>query len=159
MLFTQMISYAIEVLALLAAVPAEKAVTSRQLALVLQIPPQYLSKVMTHLVKKKFVTSATGPTGGFSLAIEPSKVTLYRIMASLDAVQTLEDECVMGLGKCSSATPCALHDGWTAFKQGAIEKAQQLTLNEISGVLLTKLRVRFGDSKLTIQGLVESAIG
>lgn len=139
MLYPQSTAYAIEALGLLAALPPGKTIKVRELAQQLQIPEQYLAKVLSQLVRKKFVNSAKGPTGGFSLAVEPGNVTLYRIMAAMDSLGKLEDECCMGLRACSGETPCAFHDQWLKFKEQVIVRAQQLTLAELSQIVAGKL--------------------
>ena len=139
MLYPQSTAYAIEALGLLAALPPGKSIKVRELAQQLDIPEQYLAKVLSQLVRKKFVNSTKGPTGGFSLAVEPANVTLYRIMAALDSLSKLEDECCMGLRVCSPVTPCAFHDHWLKFKEQVIAKAQQLTLADLSRLVVGKL--------------------
>ncbi len=139
MLYPQSTAYAIEALGLLAALPPGKSIKVRELAQQLEIPEQYLAKVLSQLVRKKFVNSTKGPTGGFSLAVEPGNVTLYRIMAAMDSLSKLEDECCMGLRVCSPATPCAFHDQWLKFKEQVIAKAQQLTIADLSRLVVDKL--------------------
>lgn len=110
---------------------------------------------MTQLVKKKYISSSKGPTGGFELTINPEKITLYRVMASLDSLTPLEEDCVMGLGRCSAETPCAFHDRWTKFKEQVVSEAQQLTLKDLSKILLNKMRMRLGNQKLNFQELLQ----
>jgi Rrf2 family iron-sulfur cluster assembly transcriptional regulator len=97
-----------------------------------------MGKVLTELVKKKFIASTKGPMGGFRLSVDPTRVTLYRVLAALGGLSRLEDDCVMGLETCSDDVPCALHDEWQAFKKTAVYKAQQLPLSELSEIVLTK---------------------
>lgn len=134
-------------------------VKTRQLSEILGIPEQYLGKVMTQLVKKKYITSSKGPTGGFELAVDPEKVTLYRVMASLDSLTPLEEECVMGMGKCSSETPCAFHERWTKFKDQVIIEAQKLTLKDLSKILLNKVRLLKNNQRLSFQELIQNSNG
>lgn len=154
MIYLQATSYAIEALAFLAGLDPGTPVKTRQLSEILRIPEQYLGKVMTQLVKKKYISSAKGPTGGFELIVDPEKVTLYRIMASLDSLSPLEEDCVMGLGQCSSDTPCAFHDRWVKFKEQVVNEAQKLNLEDLSKILLNKMRVRLANQKLSFQELM-----
>lgn len=154
MIYPQATSYAIEALAFIAGLEPGTPVKTRQLSEVLDIPEQYLGKVMTQLVKKKYISSSKGPTGGFELTVDPERVTLYRVIASLDSLTPLEEDCVMGFGKCSSDTPCAFHDRWTKFKDQAIAEAQKLTLTDLSKILLNKMRQRKNNQRLSFQDLV-----
>ena len=65
MIYPQATSYAIEALAFIAGLEGGTSVKTRQLSEALDIPGQYLGKVMTQLVKKKYISSSKGPTGGF----------------------------------------------------------------------------------------------
>ncbi len=141
MLYPQSTAYIIEALGYLAALPAGRTIKARDLAQDLEIPEQYLAKILSQLVRKRFVTSTKGPNGGFALAVDPGKVTLYRIMAATDSLSSLEDECVMGLRSCSSATPCAFHHSWLEFKEQVVAKAQKLTLAELSKIVMAKLHL------------------
>ncbi|MBN4076575.1 Rrf2 family transcriptional regulator, partial [Gemmatimonas aurantiaca] len=114
-------------------------VKTRQIAETLEIPEHFLGKVMSQLVKKKLVSSAKGPSGGFALAVDPNKITLYRILATLDGLSVLEEDCVMGLNECSESTPCALHNYWVNFRAEAVQRAQKLTLTELADTIVRKL--------------------
>jgi Rrf2 family protein len=155
LLYQQSTAYAIEALAFLAGLPDGTAVKVRHLSKVLEIPEPYLSKVMTQLAKRKYIRSLKGPHGGFSLQVDPEKVTLYRVMASLDSLTPLEENCVMGLKRCSKETPCAFHDKWSEFKDQAIAEAQHITLAELSRILLQKMRFRCDRESLTFQDLLK----
>ncbi len=139
MIYSQATTYSLEALAYLASAPKNATIKVRDLAHTLSIPEYFLGKLLSQLVKKRFVTSSKGPTGGFSLAVDPGKITLYRILATIDSLATLEEHCVMGLKKCSDSAPCALHDSWCRFKHDAIKRAQDLTLTELSKIIIAKL--------------------
>jgi Rrf2 family protein len=139
LIYSQSTVYAVEALGYMTSLPAGKAVKAKDIAARLNIPEHFLGKVLSQLVKKKFISSTKGPTGGFSLLVNPSSITLYRILASLDALANLEDECVMGLKECSNEHPCAFHDRWTVFREEAIARAQRLTLTELSEIVMAKL--------------------
>jgi Rrf2 family protein len=156
LIYPQATSYAIEALAFIAGLGEGTSVKTRQISDILEIPEQYLGKVMTQLVKKKYISSSKGPTGGFELTVDPEKVTLYRIMASLDSLTPLEEDCVMGLGKCSSETPCAFHDRWSKFKEQVIAESQKLTLIDMSKILLNKMRMLKNNQRLSFPDLLAS---
>ena len=158
MIYPQATAYAIEALAFVAGLNVGTSVKTRQLSEILDIPEQYLGKVMTQLVKKKYLCSTKGPTGGFELEVDPDKITLYRVMASLDSLTPLEEDCVMGLGKCSSETPCAFHERWTKFKEQVTSESQKLTLTDLSNILLNKMRMRLNDQSLSFEGLLKSKV-
>jgi Rrf2 family transcriptional regulator, iron-sulfur cluster assembly transcription factor len=139
MIYSQATTYSLEALAYLASAPKSATIKVRDLARTLSIPEYFLGKLLSQLVKKRFVKSSKGPTGGFALDVDPTKITLYRILAAIDSLASLEEHCVMGLKKCSDDAPCALHDSWSTFKSAAIKRAQELTLAELSVIIVAKL--------------------
>ncbi len=147
MIYSQATTYSLEALAFLASAPKDATIKVRDLAKTLSIPEYFLGKLLSQLVKKRFVKSSKGPTGGFSLAVDPSKITLYRILAAIDSLTVLEEQCVMGLKKCTDETPCALHDSWVRFKKDAIKKSQELTLTELSKIIIAKLALEKQENK------------
>ena len=154
MIYPLATSYAIEALGFLTGLSHGSTVKTKQLAKILDIPEQYLGKVMTQLVKKKYIKSTKGPTGGFELAVDPDKITLYRLMVSLDSVAPLEENCVMGLGRCSDETSCAFHERWSRFKEQVVTEAQKLTLTDMSKILLNKIRFKMNAPKLNFSDLL-----
>lgn len=142
MIYPQSIVYALEALGLLAALEPDRSIKVKEIAKSLDIPEHYLGKVLTLLVRKKFVSSNKGPTGGFQLSPKTRNMTVYRLLASLDGLIALEDNCVMGLKKCSNETPCLLHESWLAFKQDATVKFQTLTLEDLSKIIMMKYNLQ-----------------
>ena len=141
MIYPQSTTYALEALGFMAALDPGATVKTRELAETLKIPEHFLGKVMSQLVKKRLISSSKGPTGGFALAVDPTKVTLYRILAALDSLSALEEDCVMGLSKCSDDKPCALHEAWRSFRDSAVSRAQKLTLSQLADVVTSKLNI------------------
>jgi Rrf2 family transcriptional regulator, iron-sulfur cluster assembly transcription factor len=141
LLYPQSTAYVIEALGFLASLPPGTSIKVRELAQKIEVPEQYLAKVLSQLVRKKFVKSTKGPNGGFSLTVDPNNVTLYRIMAATDSLTSLEDECVMGLRFCSGEAPCAFHENWLRFKEQVVSRAQNLTLADLSKIIIAKLQL------------------
>lgn len=76
----------------------------------LDVPRNYLSKILHALVKRGILASLRGPKGGFELAVPSSLVSLY------DVVEPFEDMerrmCLLGRSECSDETPCSVHGRW-----------------------------------------------
>ncbi len=138
MIYPRQVVYSLEALSYLASLETKRTVKVKDLAKNLDIPRHYLGKVLTELEKKRLVTSSKGPSGGFTLAVNPNSVTLYKILAALNGLEKLEDSCVMGLGRCHTDNPCVLHDLWSQFKDDTIRRTQDMTLGEFSEQLYHK---------------------
>lgn len=146
MIYPRQLVYSLKALGFMATQPAGKSMKVKELASQLDIPKHYLGKILTELVKKRFVNSTKGPSGGFVLAVNPNNVSVYRVMAELGALGKLEDSCVMGLAECSPEVPCALHEIWIEFKDSAVSRSQKLSLKEYSETLVKKLGMSDGNN-------------
>ncbi len=74
-------------------------VTTKQIADTLGASDNHLSKVMQRLVKSGFVKSNRGPSGGFTMAMDPNVITLYDIYEAIEGkIDT--NPCPFGKNEC-----------------------------------------------------------
>ncbi len=132
MIYPQSVSYAIESLSFLAGLKPNTFVKVRSIANELSIPEHYLGKIFTLLVRKKITVSAKGPTGGIALAHDPAKLTLYTILEALDALEQIEENCVLGLSSCSCNESCPFHNEWGKFKEKLSSISRKTTLASLA---------------------------
>lgn len=77
----------------------------------LDVPRNYLSKILHALAKGGVLTSTRGPGGGFRLARPAGDLKLSEIVGQFDDLPG-ESGCLLGRGECSDDDPCAAHDHW-----------------------------------------------
>lgn len=77
----------------------------------LDIPRNYLSKILHGLAKQGILRSTRGPAGGFRLAVSPEELTLQRIASVFDPIGPRRG-CLLGRPECSDANPCPAHPHW-----------------------------------------------
>lgn len=82
-----------------------------QVAEALDVPRNYLSKILHTLVKEGVLRSLRGPRGGFALARPSEEVTLYDVVGPFDDIEARRT-CLLGRRECSDAHPCAIHAHW-----------------------------------------------
>ncbi|MEO8949128.1 MAG: Rrf2 family transcriptional regulator [Mucilaginibacter sp.] len=71
-------------------------------------PMHFTGKILQTLVRKKTLSSAKGPNGGFY--VENGKTLfLIDIIRAIDG-NGLFSACVLGLEKCSATEPCPVHE-------------------------------------------------
>lgn len=75
----------------------------------LDVPRNYLSKVLHVLAREGVLDSMRGPTGGFWLGARADRLTLARVISPFDPI---EDRCLLIRRKCSETHPCTAHHGW-----------------------------------------------
>jgi len=67
----------------------------------LDLPGPFLGKIMQTLAKNKMLNSIKGPHGGFSLAKDPYKISLYDIVEIIDGTDVF-NECLIGIKICEN---------------------------------------------------------
>lgn len=90
---------AIHALTYLAENPKLQPVATRQVASALGASENHLSKVFQRLTKVGLVKPSRGPSGGFSLARDPSKITLLDIYEAIDGPLG-KSECLLKHPQC-----------------------------------------------------------
>lgn len=97
----------------------------------LNVPKQFLSKILQELVKNGLVKSSKGKLGGFYLSPANKKNSLRQIIEVFDG-DNLFCNCVMGLPSCSSDNPCPLHESASAFRLDLEKTLEEKTINEMA---------------------------
>lgn len=82
-----------------------------EIATALDIPRNYLSKILHRLTGAGLLTSSRGPTGGFRMAVRMDEVTLAQVVEAFDPA-VAEHRCLLGEERCSDDHPCPAHVRW-----------------------------------------------
>jgi Rrf2 family transcriptional regulator, iron-sulfur cluster assembly transcription factor len=106
--YGQTAAHAIAVVSYLAANTTRRA-RSEEIAEARGISKPLTAKLLTQLAAARFVTGQPGPGGGYTLAKNPSEVSLLDI-ASLFEQTGFPSLCPFGPGWCGNESPCPLHD-------------------------------------------------
>lgn len=92
---------------------AREPVTAGHLAEVLELPENFLSKLLYRLQQEGVLESRRGPGGGFRLARRPGEITLAAVVRPFDDVME-ERQCLLGRPECRDDAPCVAHEEWKA---------------------------------------------
>ena len=113
MVLSQTAIYAMKASVHLASVSGSGPVRVDDIATALDVPRNYLSKILLVLAKEGILDSTRGPHGGFELATSPDHLFLSTVVAPFDDIAG-GSNCLLGRERCSDADPCAAHDSWRA---------------------------------------------
>ncbi len=117
-MFSKSCQYAIRAVTYLAEQQGNvKNVGVKEIAESLQVPQQFLAKILQQLAKHNLITSMKGPGGGFYLGEANANVTLLDIVKTMDGKNTL-NTCILGKPSCSSEHPCPLHHHFYGCREG-----------------------------------------
>ena len=105
--------YALRAMLLIARPETARALRADEIADATGAPRNYMAKVLNAVAKAGLITSARGPTGGFTLAVPAGQITLGRVIDLFDTVP-LNSRCMLGNGPCDPSRPCRAHAAWQA---------------------------------------------
>lgn len=127
-MFSSTTEYALRAAVFLASQGGES-VSSDRISDATKVPPGYISKVMRDLVVARLVESQRGPNGGFTLARDPSAITVLDVVNAVTPIQRITS---CPLGNPTHLNLCPLHrrlDDAIASIEAAFK---QTTLAEVS---------------------------
>ena len=98
--------------ALYLAYQGEGVTTNRmEIARVMDIPDQFLSKIAPQLAKAQIIEIIQGAKGGYRLIISPDKLTMLDVVEAVIGEIFLND-CVIRPESCERAPACSAHQVW-----------------------------------------------
>jgi Rrf2 family protein len=111
LILSQSAVYALKAAMHLAEHEGDRAVRADDIAASLDVPRNYLSKILHVLARDGVLISLRGPTGGFRLSRDAGAMRLFEVVAPFDDF-TPTAACLLGRETCSDSTPCAAHARW-----------------------------------------------
>lgn len=120
--------YALRAMIYLGEREGEQRVRVEEIAEALDVPRNYLSKILHTLVKEGVLRSVRGPRGGFELAVPGATVSLYDVVAPFQEIEARQT-CLLGRKPCSDGDPCSVHQRWrdTATQVAAFFRGTKLS--------------------------------
>lgn len=122
--------YALRAVLYLADHHPDHLVGADELAQVLGVPRNYLSKTLHRLVHEGILDSARGKGGGFRLARDPRRLTLLQVVEPFDAISA-ERRCLLGRPTCDDRRPCPAHHRWKSVSTRVAEFFRKTTVAEL----------------------------
>jgi Rrf2 family protein len=105
-------------------------VAAAEVSEALEIPANYLGKILHELARAGVLDSCRGKRGGFALAIPPEQLSLLRVVSLFDRVGE-EPRCLLGRDECSDKSPCAAHQRWKGVSQQVTSFFQDTTVADL----------------------------
>jgi Rrf2 family protein len=107
-------------------------VRAQDVAAELEIPANYLAKILQSLARSGILVSERGRNGGFRLSRPPEQVTLMEVVEVFENLGTTR-QCLLGRGTCSDQNGCPAHDEWKAASAPAFRFFETRTLADLMG--------------------------
>ncbi len=110
-MLNQTAEYALRAIVHLAKQGPDATMQSGEIATAIDVPTNYLSKIMHQMASAGLLTSRRGRGGGFRLAHPAAKLTISDIVRPFDNL-TRYQSCLLGNPVCSDSTACEAHQRW-----------------------------------------------
>jgi len=137
-IFSKKCEYGLQAVLYLTANEDRAVISAEEIAKQLNIPKEFVSKILQSLTESGIIVSKKGKNGGFSLAKSPSQIKLIDIVASIDGLEVF-NKCVLGFPKCSHENPCPVHDRWGKLRTEAYTMLTNETLLELKEKAISKI--------------------
>lgn len=121
--------YAIRAMLELASEYGNGLISAKELASRQEIPPVFLTKILSTLTKAGLIVSQRGSQGGIRLAKEPSSITVQTVIEAVEGPFRL-NMCLGETGTCGRKPECKVHKMWYRA-QDAMLKELSITLDQV----------------------------
>ena len=111
--------------------------TSETLAQVIQTNPMVIRRIMAGLRERGYVRSEKGHGGGWTLACDPSKLTLR------DVYKALGEPSLLSIGTRTRSPACLVEQAVNAALERVFEEAEAMMLSRLGAVTLAHLNADF----------------
>lgn len=99
----------------------------------LQVPRNYLSKILHVLAREGILESTRGPHGGFRLARPAEGLSLAEVVAHFQPDLLAPGErCLLGRPRCLDSDPCAAHDTWKEISESIRSFFLETTVEDLA---------------------------
>ena len=130
MILTRSADYALRALIHLAECPTGQAERLDAIAKAQQVPAALLSKLLQTLVRGGVVRSQKGYGGGYTLAVDPSELTLRRVVELIDGPFSVF-ECLADERFCQLCANCALKTKFQELQDAMVGILEGTKLAEV----------------------------
>jgi Rrf2 family protein len=137
-IFSKKCEYGIQAVLFLSSLPQSTAANAEEIAIELQIPKEFVSKILQELTPSGIVESRKGKNGGFLLKRKSSDLKLIEIVKAIDG-GGIFSQCVLGFPNCSNETPCPVHATWSKINNETYAMLNTETINNF--LLLTQKKI------------------
>jgi len=114
--------------------------TAKEIAEKLEVPKEYLAKVLQILTKLGVIGSKKGKNGGFFLNKNKLNLKLIDIVREVDGLEVFE-KCLLGYPGCGVTDHCPVHDTWGKIRDEIYQLLENTTLDQLEGKTYERLKL------------------
>ena len=125
------IDYGLRAMIYLASIPPESVVPFREIARQMDVPEDFLAKILKTLVDTALVKSTRGPHGGYALARAPADISFLDVIEAVEGPVAL-NVCLDGEDACGHSTACTMVSVWRQGQERMLDVYRQSKLAELA---------------------------
>ena len=125
------IDYGLRAMIYLSSIPMESVVPFREIARQMDVPEDFLAKILKTLVDQGLVKSTRGPHGGYALARNPADVSFLDVIEAVEGPVAL-NVCLDGEDACGHSTTCTMVDVWRQGQERMLDVYRQSKLADLA---------------------------
>ncbi len=125
------IDYGLRAMIYLSSIPAGSVVPFREIARQMDVPEDFLAKILKTLVDQGLVKSTRGPHGGYALARSPDAVSFLDVIEAVEGPVAL-NVCLDGDDACGRASSCTMVSVWRLGQERMLDVYRQAKLSELT---------------------------
>lgn len=126
--FSKKCEYGLQAVIYLASKQGNSLCSAKEISEELNIPKEFISKILQDLTDKGIIFSRKGRDGGFKLAINADEIKLIDIIKAVDGLDIFK-RCILGFHNCKNFKKCFLQDEW----QNILNQTYNMLSNETVG--------------------------
>lgn len=115
----------------LASMPQGLTIPFREVARRMDVPEEFMAKILKTLVSRKLVLSTRGPRGGYKLAKPPPEISM------LDVIEAVEGPVVVNVCQdshdaCALSRSCTMYSVWKLGQERMLDVYRSATLDKLA---------------------------
>ena len=123
--------YGIILLTQIVSTPETMLFSARELGQETGIPQPTVSKILKILTRSGILCSQRGAKGGYSLAVNPSRISIFQVISALEGPVALM-ECIEHPGDCSQELTCGVKNHWEIINSRVRATLEEISLAEMA---------------------------
>jgi Rrf2 family protein len=125
------IDYGLRAMIYLSSITQDAVVPFREIARQMDVPEDFLAKILKTLVDQNLVKSTRGPHGGYALARSPAEISFLDVIEAVEGPIAL-NVCLDGEDACGHSTACTMVSVWRLGQERMLEVYRQAKLSELA---------------------------
>ena len=117
----------------------DRLATKSEIAEAVEAPDLFVAKILQRLVKANVLVSVRGIHGGFTLAREPSAISLLDVLGASQASLAFRP-CVLNPKACPLQATCPSRPIWVKIYENTVRELRQATFDKLTREHKVKMR-------------------